>query len=88
MQPPRAKSFASERLYKVPSKQFEDRTTYNLSYFNVDRAAARCARLKPIRPVHSLQKSTAKFFDETTNKLSYRPVWEIVKAKPILPKRR
>ncbi|XP_011704463.1 PREDICTED: uncharacterized protein LOC105459849 [Wasmannia auropunctata] len=88
VQPARAKSFAPERLYKVPSIQLEDRTTYHLSYLDVDRAAARCARLQPFRPVHSLQKSTAKFFDETTNKLSYRPVWETVKAKPILPKRR
>ncbi|XP_011871232.1 PREDICTED: uncharacterized protein LOC105563879 [Vollenhovia emeryi] len=88
VQPPRAKSFAPERVYKVPSKQLDDKTTYHLSYLNVDRAAARCARLQPIRPVHSFQKSTGKFFDETTNKLSYRPVWQIIKAEPILPKRR
>ncbi|XP_011647188.1 uncharacterized protein LOC105433524 [Pogonomyrmex barbatus] len=88
VQPPRAKSFAPEQLYKVPSQQFEDRTTYHLSYLDMDRAAARCARLQPIRPVHSLQKSTGKFFDETINKLCYKPIWQIVKAKPIIPKRR
>ncbi|KAG5345436.1 SAXO1 protein, partial [Acromyrmex charruanus] len=88
VQPPRAKSFAPEHLYKVPSTQFEDRTTYHLSYLNVDRETARCARLQPIRPMHSLQKSTGKFFDETTSKLSYKPVWETVKAEPIMPKRR
>ncbi|XP_012529006.1 stabilizer of axonemal microtubules 1 [Monomorium pharaonis] len=88
VQPPRTKSFAPERLYKIPSEQFEDRTTYHLSYLNVDRAAARCARLQPIRPVQAFQKSTGKFFDETTNKLSYQPVWQTVKAEPIIPKRR
>jgi len=88
VQPPRAKSFAPEQLYKVPSKQFEDRTTYHLSYLNVDRVAARYARLQPIRPIHSLEKSTGKFFDETTYKLCYRPIWQTVKAKPIIPKRR
>lgn len=85
MQPPRAKSFAPERLYKVPSKQLETSTTYHLSYVNVD---PRCVRPQPIRPVHSLQRSTGKFVDETTNQLSYRPVRQIVKAEPIIPKRR
>lgn len=85
MQPPRAKSFAPERLYKVPSKHFETDTTYHLSYLNVDQ---RYARSQPIRPVHSLQKSTGKFVDETTNQLSYKPVWQIVKAEPIIPKHR
>ncbi|XP_050449504.1 uncharacterized protein LOC126850480 [Cataglyphis hispanica] len=85
VQPPRAKSFAPERLYKVPSKQLETNTTYYLSYLKVD---PRCTRSQPIRPVHSLQSSTGKFADETTNHLSYRPVWQIVKAEPIIPKRR
>ncbi|XP_070154736.1 stabilizer of axonemal microtubules 2-like [Polyergus mexicanus] len=85
VQPPRAKSFAPERMYKVPSKQLETSTTYHLSYLNVD---PRYARSQPIRPVHSLQNSTGKFIDETTNQLSYKPVWQIVKAEPIIPKRR
>lgn len=69
----------------MPSKQFETNTTYHLSYLNVDQ---RYARSQPIRPVHSLQKSTGKFVDETTNQLSYKPVWQIVKAEPIIPKHR
>ncbi|XP_012223090.1 stabilizer of axonemal microtubules 2-like [Linepithema humile] len=88
VQPPRAKSFAPERLYKAPSKLLDTSTTYHLSYLNVDPAMARCLRAQPIRPVHSFQKTTGKFFDETTNKLSYRPVWQVVKAAPIIPKRR
>lgn len=85
VQPPRAKSFAPERLYEAPSKQLETNTTYHLSYLSADR---RHARPQPIRPVHSLQRSTGRFVDETTNRLSYRPVWQIVKAEPVIPKRR
>jgi len=88
IQPPRAKSFAPERLYKIPSKRFDTNTTYHLSYPYMDSTAARCARLQPIRPAHSLQKSSGKFFDETTTTLSYRPIWQFVKTEPIIPKPR
>ncbi|RLU25735.1 hypothetical protein DMN91_001893 [Ooceraea biroi] len=88
VQPARAKSFAPERLYKIPSKQLDTNTTYHLSYPDVDHMVARSARLQPIRPAHSLQKSSGKFSEDTTNTLSYRPIWQIVKAEPIIPKRR
>jgi len=87
IQPPRAKSFAPERLYKIPSKRLDTKTTYHLSYPTVDHAAI-CYVRKPIRPAHSLEKSTGKFFDETTTMLSYRPICQFVKTEPIIPKRR
>ncbi|XP_029171480.1 uncharacterized protein LOC114940876 [Nylanderia fulva] len=83
VQPPRTKSFAPERLYEAPSKRLDTSTTYHLSYLNADR---RYARPQPIRPIHSLQRSTGRFVDETTNQLSYKPIWQIVKAESIVPK--
>lgn len=88
VQPPRTKSFAPERFYKIPSTKLDTSTTYHLSYPDVDSTTIRHARSQPIRPVHSLEKSSDKFFDGTTNTLSYRPIWQVVKAKPIVPKRR
>ncbi|XP_032675455.1 uncharacterized protein LOC116846115 [Odontomachus brunneus] len=88
VQPPRVKSFAPERLYRSPSKQLETSTTYHLSYLNVDSAAARYARPQPIRPARTLDKTTGRFHGDTTNNLSYRPVWQVVKRQPILPRSR
>lgn len=88
VQPPRPKSFAPERLYRTPSKKLDSNTTYYMSYLSVDPATARHARSQPIRPVHALEKSSGKFFDDTTTKLSYRPVWGVVKPEPIVPRYR
>ncbi|XP_076631217.1 uncharacterized protein LOC143346713 [Colletes latitarsis] len=45
-------------------------------------------RSQPIRPIPALAKPDGKFSNETTNKLSYKPVGHIPKVKPILPRQR
>ncbi|KAG7200485.1 hypothetical protein KM043_001051 [Ampulex compressa] len=87
VQPARVKSFAPEKVYCPPKSQLDANTTYHLSYSTIDSTMP-CIRPEPIRPTHSLDKSSGEFCNETTNKLSYRPVWEVVKANPILPRRR
>ncbi|XP_015610223.1 stabilizer of axonemal microtubules 2 [Cephus cinctus] len=88
VQPPKVTSFAPERNYCPPAKPIDAKTTYHLSYLDMDHTASRQARPKPFKPTHSLDMAKDKFANETTNKLSYRPVWGSVKAKPIVPCRR
>ncbi|XP_054008780.1 stabilizer of axonemal microtubules 1-like [Hylaeus anthracinus] len=88
VQPSRVKSFAPERVYCPPSKVLEANTTYHLSYLNLDHRKMRSVRSQPIRPTPALDKVEGKFADETTNKLSYKPVGHVPKAKPILPRQR
>ncbi|XP_076166242.1 uncharacterized protein LOC143146116 [Ptiloglossa arizonensis] len=85
VQPSRVKSFAPEKTYCPPSKRLEGNTTYHLSYLNVDHGKCRS---EPVRPTPALCKFEGKFSDETTSKLSYKPVGRIPKAKPILPTQR
>ncbi|KOC59181.1 Protein FAM154B [Habropoda laboriosa] len=88
VQPTRVKSFAPVRTYNPPSKMLEAKTTYHLSYLNVDRAEMRQSRSQPIRPAAALAKSDVPFSAETTNKLSYKLNENISRTKPIIPRQR
>ncbi|KAF7379930.1 hypothetical protein HZH68_016878 [Vespula germanica] len=86
VQPPRIKSFAPERLYRPPSKPLDTSTTYHLSYMDTDPRTAQSIRAQPYRPIQTFVKSSEKFSHETTNKMSYQPIWHTAKRKPIKPK--
>ncbi|XP_048504799.1 stabilizer of axonemal microtubules 2-like [Athalia rosae] len=88
VQPPREKSYAPEKFYCPPTKPIDAKTTYHLSYLNVDRATAGHAKTRAFKPVHSLDTSTGKISDETTNRMSFRANWGICKAKAYTPTRR
>ena len=77
-------SFAPQRKFCPPSSPLDASTTYHLSYLNVDRLD----RPKAFRPTQNLDISCGKFSDDTTTKISYKPVWGVIKAKPILPRNR
>ena len=77
-------SFAPPKTYCPPTSPLEAGTTYHLSYLNVDRIA----RPKSFRPTQNLELSCGKFSGDTTTKMSYKPVWGVIKAKPILPRNR
>ncbi|XP_012283290.1 stabilizer of axonemal microtubules 1 [Orussus abietinus] len=87
IQPSRVQSFAPERKYCPPASPLDAKTTYDLSYLNVDNAS-RYARAHPFRPKPNLDRSEEKFAGDTTTNLSYKPIWDFVRTKPILPRRR
>ncbi|XP_011497621.1 PREDICTED: protein FAM154B-like, partial [Ceratosolen solmsi marchali] len=86
VQPPRVKTFAPNTTYCPPETAIDSRTTYHTSYYGENDT--RNARPKPILPVHSLHLHNDKFHDNTTNKLSFKPVSGVHKAKPFFPRHR
>ncbi|XP_076229233.1 uncharacterized protein LOC116431460 [Nomia melanderi] len=88
VQPPRVKSFAPETKYCPPSRSLDANSTYHMSYLNVDHRDACRSRSQPIRPTPALGKFEGTFSDETTSKLSYKPIGRVPKSRPILPKQR
>ncbi|XP_015116210.1 uncharacterized protein LOC107040587 [Diachasma alloeum] len=86
IQPPRVQSFAPKRAFCPPEVSLDTRTTYDTSYLNVD--GDKYKRLAPFRPAENLHTSDEKFHDGTTSRMSYQPVWKVVKAKPVVPQRR
>lgn len=88
VQPPRVKSFAPERKYCPPSKLLEANSTYHISYLNVDHRDMYRSRSQPIRPTPALGKFEGAFSNETTSKLSYKPVGRVPRSRPILPRQR
>ncbi|XP_063989491.1 uncharacterized protein LOC135168840 [Diachasmimorpha longicaudata] len=85
VQPPRVQSFAPKRAFCPPEVRLDTKTTYDSSYLNVNGDKNR--RL-PFRPTQNLHTSDEKFHDGTTSRISYQPVWEVVKATPVLPQQR
>ncbi|XP_066595676.1 stabilizer of axonemal microtubules 2-like [Prorops nasuta] len=88
IQPPRVESYAPQNLYRPSSKPFEAKTTYHLSYLDGTPSIKGYLPVRPYKPNCNIAKPDGKISDDTTNKSSYRPVWNIVKAKAILPQRR
>ncbi|XP_043289025.1 stabilizer of axonemal microtubules 2-like [Venturia canescens] len=85
VQPARVESYAPERTYCPPTKPLDANTTYHLSYLK----QTNFGRPESCRPKQSIERITGgKFEDGTTSKMSYQPVWGVVRAKPILPRRR
>ncbi|XP_034939771.1 uncharacterized protein [Chelonus insularis] len=85
IQPPKVLSFAPKKIYWPPSARFDAHTTYYESFLKNN---THFIRPKAFRTPESINISNAKFEDGTTHKLAYQPVWEVVKAKPIIPSRR
>lgn len=88
VQPPREKSYAPAKVYCPPSNPIDAKTTYHLSYLNVDRGAAQHAKTQSFKPTHSLNTATGKISDETTNRLSFRANWGVTRQKAFTPCRR
>ncbi|XP_011303514.1 protein FAM154B-like [Fopius arisanus] len=83
IQPPRVQSFAPKRSFCPPEVTLDTTTTYHTSYLN--NKSDKYSRLAPIRPSENLHTSNERFHDGTTSRMSYKPVWEVVKAKPVVP---
>ncbi|KAK0084604.1 hypothetical protein PV326_006211 [Microctonus aethiopoides] len=83
--PPRMLSYAPKRIHRPPSIPFDANTTYHNSYLNIN---SQNGRTKCIRPKPVLQTAKEKFESDTTSRSSYQPIWDIVKSKPFIPRRR
>ncbi|OXU28244.1 hypothetical protein TSAR_010770 [Trichomalopsis sarcophagae] len=86
VQPPRVKPFAPRTVYCPPKNPIDSRTTYHSSYYNENQL--REARPQPFKPTPCINLPNDKFSDDTTTKLSFKPVWGIRKAAPIFPHQR
>lgn len=79
-------SFAPKKIYCPPSKPLDGKSTYHDAYLNVDKTLH--TRPKSFKPLVNLKTIREKFEDGTTSKTSYQPVWNIVKANPIVPRQK
>ncbi|XP_058798166.1 uncharacterized protein LOC131668217 [Phymastichus coffea] len=85
VQPPRVQPFKPQVSYCPPKNPVDTKTTYHTSF---DQEGKVQARPQPFKPCHNINLPDAKFVDDTTTHLSYKPVQRIYKEKPILPRQR
>ncbi|KAJ8681674.1 hypothetical protein QAD02_017466 [Eretmocerus hayati] len=84
VQPPRVQPFTPKKAFCPPQNPVESKTTYCTSFYEAQIQAPP----KPVKPSNNLALPNAEFAKDTTTHESYKPVWNIYKAKPIIQRQK